>query len=253
MPGCRHAVSTASRISGPARLPVHGRAHGRCDGRALGVTVGTWKPNSSRASCRATPTISAPPARLPVRAAPSPSDVDPEGGLSTFARCARAPTRAKAPPQPAAAPAPTPSTPPAAGGIGARDRARLLGDRRSRRGELGWLEARARRAQRTPRFPATRHGQRRLVAGRQPAADEAAVEQVLLGQHGASAYLFDSPNENRVNADRLGLERDPRVRDRHAGIRAADRPHPKNSSARAASCSPASTPRNATPPRIARR
>ncbi len=126
---------------------------------------------------------------LPVRVAASPSDVF-EGGLSSFASVL-------GPDAPVgSSPAASPSPPPGAGayafdsGAGAEGvRVIVLDDTRSelREGELSWLAGEL-DAARGSSLPA-------IVIGN--AADESAVDRVLL-EHGASAYFYDSRNENRV-------------------------------------------------------
>jgi hypothetical protein len=136
---------------------------------------------------------------LPVHVAASPSDIDPAGGLSTF-------TSALGVDAPAGSvPSGTPSPPPGVAAYafnseGAAGTVRVIVLDYSASalapGELPWLAEQLEAAKQAS-VPAVVMGNADIVkpnAGNH-AADAAAVEQVLLA-YGASAYLFDSPEEN---------------------------------------------------------
>jgi hypothetical protein len=136
---------------------------------------------------------------LPVRVAASPSDLDSTGGLSTFesALGAAAPARS--------VPAGTPSPPAGTAayafdseGGGGTVRVIVLDYSASALapGELSWLAEQLDSAT-AAGVPAIVMGNADIVKSNAPnhAADAAAVARVLL-EHGASAYLFDSPGEN---------------------------------------------------------
>jgi hypothetical protein len=138
---------------------------------------------------------------LPVYVAPSPSDVDASGGLASFA----AALGAHAP----AGTVPTGTQPPPAGsgayafdsqGAGGSVRVIVLDFSGSALGpgELAWLAAQLTQA-RGAGIAAVVMGSADIVEANAPnydAQDAGALSRVLLAG-GASAYLFDSPGENR--------------------------------------------------------
>jgi hypothetical protein len=138
---------------------------------------------------------------LPVYAAASPSDIDHARGLTSF-------VSALGKDAPAGSVPPGSPTPPAgtaayafeSGGGGETVYVIVLDYSGSALapGELGWLAAQLDHAKQAGE-PAIVMGNADLVKGTAPnyAADASAAGRVLL-EHGASAYLFDSPGENRI-------------------------------------------------------
>ncbi|HME01540.1 MAG TPA: hypothetical protein VKG38_00735 [Solirubrobacteraceae bacterium] len=190
------AVSTASRISGLHAFLYTGARVAEGVGRSLGAAPGgqVGEDDFTREMQGYANDLSGA-GGLPVRVAPSPSDVDPEGGLSTFAQMLGADAGAGSTQLGGTGAYAFDS-----GGGGGTVRVIVLDYSASELapGELGWL-AEQLDAAKGARIPALVMGSADIVDREAPnrAADGAAVEQVLLA-HGASAYLFDSPNENRA-------------------------------------------------------
>ncbi|MGO8906108.1 MAG: hypothetical protein ACLQMH_10845 [Solirubrobacteraceae bacterium] len=185
------AVSAASRISGlRAFLYTGGRVAG-ASGRGLGSPWNLEAEQFTREMQGYADDLSQA-GSLPVRVAPSPSDVGPEGGLSTF-------LGVLGPDAGEGSPSRLPDTGAYAfdsGAGGNAVRVIVLDDSVTAfgMGEVGWLEAELAGAK-EDREPAIVMGNAELAAGATP--DYKAVEQALLNrQHGASAYVYDTPNEN---------------------------------------------------------
>ena len=132
---------------------------------------------------------------LPVRIAASPSDIDPAGGLATFESVLGGDTGALDRREGAGTAAYVYESISSGGGavrtIVLDYSASVLAP-----GEQRWLAEQLDAAQKE-KVPAIVMGNADIVKANAPnhAADAAAVERVLL-EHGASAYLFDSPGEN---------------------------------------------------------
>ena len=190
------AVSTASRISGLHAFLYTGGHIAEGVGRSLGSKPGgqAGRDAFTREMQGYANDLSAA-GGLPVRVAASPSDVDPDDGLSTFDQVLGSDAGAG-------------STQLSGTGAYTFDSAGSGGTVRVivldysalelAPGELQWL-AEELDAAKGAGIPALVMGSADIVDREAPnhAADAAAVEQVLLA-HGASAYLFDSPNENRA-------------------------------------------------------
>jgi hypothetical protein len=134
----------------------------------------------------------------------SPSDVEPGTGLATFDATILGELAGTAPP---GTPTPPPSTAAYAfdsNGSGGTVRVVVLDYSAATLapGELGWLTAQL-DSSKASGIPAIVMGSADIVDPEQPnyAQDAPQVAQVLLG-HGASAYMFDSPEANR--SERLG-------------------------------------------------
>ncbi len=190
------AVSTASRISGLHAFLYTGAHLAEGVGRSLGSDPGgqAGRDAFTREMQGYANDLSAA-GGLPVRVAASPSDVDPDGGLSTFDQVLGSDAGAGST-QLSGTGAYTFDS----AGSGGTVRVIVLDYSASELapGELQWLAEQLDAAKRA-RIPALVMGSADIVDREAPnhAADGAAVEQVLLA-HGASAYLFDSPNENRA-------------------------------------------------------
>jgi hypothetical protein len=191
-----HAVSTASRISGLHAFLYTGGRTAEGAGESLGsVPGGQAAEDAFTREMQGYSNDLSGAGALPVRAAPSPSDVDPEGGLSTFAGvlgsdAGDGSTQLGG----------TGAYAFDSGGSGGTVRVIALDYSASELapGELAWLGEQL-DAARAAGMPALVMGSADIVDREAPnhAADGVAVEQVLLAD-GASAYLFDSPNENRA-------------------------------------------------------
>jgi hypothetical protein len=189
-----HAISTAGSIPGLHAFLYTGSRIAEGAGRSLGAEEFTREMQAYGSDLSGA-------GILPVHVAPSPSDIDPAGGLSTFASVLGADagegagfskfsgTGAYAFDSP---------------GNGGTVRVIVLDYSTSALapGELGWLAEQLSLAKdegpKSEGIPAIVMGSADIVKANAPnhAADAAAVEQVLLND-GASAYLFDSPGENR--------------------------------------------------------
>jgi hypothetical protein len=189
------ALSTAARIP---RLRAFLYTGGRVAG-AHGGLGSTWNLNSDQfgREMRAYADDLSQGGGLPVRVAPTPSDIDPEGGLSTFANALGAAAGQGSSQLPGTGAYAFDS-----GGSGGTVRVIVLDDTPSAfaLGELSWLEAQLVGA-RGASVPAIVMGATNIAESGAPSP--AALEQVLLNpKHGASAYFYDSPNEN--SATRIG-------------------------------------------------
>ena len=195
-----HAVSTASRISGLHAFLYAGGRIAEGAGASLGSNPGgaAGQAAFTREMQGYANDLSGAGA-LPVRVAPSPSDVDPEGGLSTLAQVLGSDAGAGS-----AQLSGTGAYAFDSAGSGGTVRVIVLDYSASELapGELQWLGEQL-DAAKGAGIPALVMGSADIVDREAPnrAADGAAVAQVLLAD-GASAYLFESPNENR--ATRVG-------------------------------------------------
>jgi hypothetical protein len=194
-----HAVSTAAGIPGlRAFLYTGARVAGR-----RGLTPGsTWSLSSTEfvRELQGYGSDLSAAGPLPVRVAPSPSDLDSQGGLSTFTSVLGADAGA------GSATGPGGIYEFQSGGAGGTVLVIVLDYSTSSLapGELGWLQEQLEAAQRAG-LPAIVMGNADIRA---TGSDHVAVQRVLL-EHGASAYLFDSPNENRAGKIAAGSREVP--------------------------------------------
>jgi hypothetical protein len=151
---------------------------------------------------------------LPVYVAPAPSDADKGGGLASF-------TAALGNDAPAGAAPPGTPTPPTGSGAyafeseGAGGTVRVIvldfSSGALAPGELSWLAEQLDQARAVAHVPAIVMGNADIVEASAPnydANDAAALSGVLLAD-GASAYLFDSPEHNRVEQIGTGTQTIP--------------------------------------------
>jgi hypothetical protein len=151
---------------------------------------------------------------LPVYVAPSPSDADKGGGLASF-------TAALGNDAPAGAALPGTPVPPAGSGAYAFESEGTGGSVRVivldfssgalAPGELSWLAEQLDQARAVAHVPAVVMGNADIVEAGAPnydGRDAAALSGVLLAD-GASAYLFDSPEHNRVEQIGTGAQAIP--------------------------------------------
>jgi hypothetical protein len=195
-----HAVSTASRISGLHAFLYTGGRIAEGVGALLGSNPGGQAGRDAfTREMQGYADVLGGAGALPVRVAPSPSDVDTAGGLSTFAQVLGSDAGAGS-----AQLSGTGAYAFDSAGSGGTVRVIVLDYSSSELapGELQWLGEQL-DAAKGAGIPALVMGSADIVdrEAHNHAADGAAVAQVLLA-HGASAYLFDSPNENR--ATRVG-------------------------------------------------
>ena len=183
IPGLRGFLYTGARVSSEARSTL------LAEPSAFAREMNAYRGDLSAAGS------------LPVYVAASPSDVDPGGGLGTFAASMGSDAPA------GSAPAGTPPPPAGTGayaldsaGSGGTVRVIVLDYSTSQLapGELGWLAAQL-AAAKGGGIPAIVMGNADILEPSAPnyAFDAPAVRQTLLAG-GASAYFFDSPESNRA-------------------------------------------------------